>query len=120
TVKAKVSLIESHKMGGDCLNYGCVPSKALIRSAALAHQMAHADRYGIEPATPRVNFKSVMARVHEVIRMIEPHDSVERYTQLGVEVIKGYARIVDPWTVEVALNEGNTRRLTTRNIIIAA
>lgn len=119
TVKAKVSLIESHKMGGDCLNYGCVPSKALIRSAALAHQMAHADRYGIEPATPRVNFKSVMARVHEVIRMIEPHDSVERYTQLGVEVIKGYARIVDPWTVEVALNEGDTRRLTTRNIIIA-
>jgi pyruvate/2-oxoglutarate dehydrogenase complex dihydrolipoamide dehydrogenase (E3) component len=118
-VRAKVSLIEAHKMGGDCLNYGCVPSKALIRSAALAYQIAHADRFGIEPATPRVNFKSVMARIQAVIRTIEPHDSVARYTQLGVEVIKGYARIVDPWTVEVALNEGDTRRLTTRNIVIA-
>jgi pyruvate/2-oxoglutarate dehydrogenase complex dihydrolipoamide dehydrogenase (E3) component/uncharacterized membrane protein YdjX (TVP38/TMEM64 family) len=119
TVRAKVSLVEAHKMGGDCLNYGCVPSKALIRSAALAYQIAHADRFGIEPATPRVNFKSVMARIQAVIRTIEPHDSVARYTQLGVEVIKGYARIVDPWTVEVALNEGDTRRLTTRNIVIA-
>jgi pyruvate/2-oxoglutarate dehydrogenase complex dihydrolipoamide dehydrogenase (E3) component/uncharacterized membrane protein YdjX (TVP38/TMEM64 family) len=119
TVRAKVSLVEAHKMGGDCLNYGCVPSKALIRSAALAYQIAHADRFGVEPATPRVNFKSVMARIQAVIRTIEPHDSVARYTQLGVEVIKGYARIVDPWTVEVALNEGDTRRLTTRSIVIA-
>jgi pyruvate/2-oxoglutarate dehydrogenase complex dihydrolipoamide dehydrogenase (E3) component/uncharacterized membrane protein YdjX (TVP38/TMEM64 family) len=119
TVRAKVSLVEAHKMGGDCLNYGCVPSKALIRSAALAYQIAHADLFGIEPATPRVNFKSVMARIQAVIRTIEPHDSVARYTQLGVEVIKGYARILDPWTVEVALNEGDTRRLTTRNIVIA-
>jgi pyruvate/2-oxoglutarate dehydrogenase complex dihydrolipoamide dehydrogenase (E3) component/uncharacterized membrane protein YdjX (TVP38/TMEM64 family) len=120
TVKAKVTLVEAHRMGGDCLNYGCVPSKALIRSATLAHQMRHADRYGIEPAAPRINFRSVMARVHEVIRAIEPHDSVERYTKLGVEVMKGYAKIVDPWTVEVALNEGDTRRLTTRSIVIAA
>jgi pyruvate/2-oxoglutarate dehydrogenase complex dihydrolipoamide dehydrogenase (E3) component/uncharacterized membrane protein YdjX (TVP38/TMEM64 family) len=119
TVRAKVTLVEAHRMGGDCLNYGCVPSKALIRSATLAYQMAHADRYGIEPATPRVNFRSVMARIHEVIRTIEPHDSVERYTKLGVEVMKGYARIIDPWTVEVALNEGDTRRLSTRNIVIA-
>jgi pyruvate/2-oxoglutarate dehydrogenase complex dihydrolipoamide dehydrogenase (E3) component/uncharacterized membrane protein YdjX (TVP38/TMEM64 family) len=120
TVRAKVTLVEAHKMGGDCLNYGCVPSKALIRSAMLAYEMAHAERYGIEPAAPRINFRSVMARIHEVIRAIEPHDSVERYTQLGVEVMKGYARIVDPWTVEVALNEGGTRRLTTRSIVIAA
>jgi pyruvate/2-oxoglutarate dehydrogenase complex dihydrolipoamide dehydrogenase (E3) component/uncharacterized membrane protein YdjX (TVP38/TMEM64 family) len=119
TVRAKVTLVEAHRMGGDCLNYGCVPSKALIRSATLAYQMAHADRYGIEPATPRVNFRSVMARIREVIRTIEPHDSVERYTRLGVEVMKGYARIIDHWTVEVALNEGDTRRLTTRNIVIA-
>jgi pyruvate/2-oxoglutarate dehydrogenase complex dihydrolipoamide dehydrogenase (E3) component/uncharacterized membrane protein YdjX (TVP38/TMEM64 family) len=120
TVKAKVTLIEAHRMGGDCLNYGCVPSKALIRSATLAHQMAHADRYGIEPAAPCINFRSVMGRIHEVIREIEPHDSVERYTKLGVEVMKGYAKIVDPWTVEVALNERDTRRLTTRSIVIAA
>jgi len=119
TVRAKVTLVEAHRMGGDCLNYGCVPSKALIRSATLAYQMAHADRYGIEPAAPRVNFRSVMARIQEVIRTIEPHDSVERYTQLGVDVMKGYARIIDPWTVEVALNEGDPRRLTTRNIVIA-
>lgn len=120
TVRAKVTLVEAHRMGGDCLNYGCVPSKALIRSATLAYEMAHADRYGIEPATPRINFRSVMARIHEVIRAIEPHDSVERYTKLGVEVLKGYARIVDPWTVEVALNDGDTLRLTTRSIVIAA
>jgi pyruvate/2-oxoglutarate dehydrogenase complex dihydrolipoamide dehydrogenase (E3) component/uncharacterized membrane protein YdjX (TVP38/TMEM64 family) len=120
TVRAKVTLVEAHRMGGDCLNYGCVPSKALIRSATLAYQMAHADRYGIEPATPRINFRSVMARIQEIIRAIEPHDSVERYTKLGVEVIKGYAKLVDPWTVEVALNEGDTRRLTTRSIVIAA
>lgn len=120
TVKAKVTLTEAHRMGGDCLNYGCVPSKALIRSATLAHQMMHADRYGIEPAIPRIDFRSVMARIHQAIRAIEPHDSVERYTKLGVEVLQGYAKIVDPWTVEVALNEGGTRRLTTRSIVIAA
>ena len=119
-VKSKVTLIEAHRMGGDCLNYGCVPSKALIRSATLAHQMAHADRYGLERSTPRINFRSVMARIQEVIRAIEPHDSVERYTKLGVDVMQGYANIVDPWTVEVTLNEGGTRRLTTRSIVIAA
>ena len=119
-VKAKVTLIEGGKMGGDCLNYGCVPSKALIRSAKLAHQMATADRYGLERTMPRFSFKAVMARVHEVIRTIEPHDSVERYTRLGVEVLRGYARIADPWTVEIALTDGGIKRLTTRSIIIAA
>jgi len=90
-VKAKVTLVESHKMGGDCLNYGCVPSKALIKSAKLAHQMRHAERYGLiaagassAEAAPRFSFKHVMQRVHEVIRAIEPHDSIERYTGLGV------------------------------------
>jgi pyruvate/2-oxoglutarate dehydrogenase complex dihydrolipoamide dehydrogenase (E3) component/uncharacterized membrane protein YdjX (TVP38/TMEM64 family) len=119
-VKAKVTLIESHKMGGDCLNYGCVPSKALIRSAKLAHQMRHGEHYGLKAAEPQFSFRKVMARVHEVIRTIEPHDSVERYTGLGVEVLKGYARIVDPWTVEVAFEGGKTQRLTTRSIVIAA
>jgi pyruvate/2-oxoglutarate dehydrogenase complex dihydrolipoamide dehydrogenase (E3) component/uncharacterized membrane protein YdjX (TVP38/TMEM64 family) len=119
-VKAKVTLIESHKMGGDCLNYGCVPSKALIRSAKLAHQMRHGEHYGLEATEPEFSFRKVMARVHEVIRTIEPHDSVERYTSLGVEVLQGYARIVDPWTVQLALNDGTTRKLTARSIVIAA
>ncbi len=119
-VKASVTLVEAHKMGGDCLNYGCVPSKALIKSARLAHSMRHADHYGLEATAPQFSFRKVMQRVQEVIRTIEPHDSVERYTGLGVEVLQGYARIVDPWTVEIALDDGGTRRLTTRSIIIAA
>jgi len=120
TVKAKVTLIEAHRMGGDCLNYGCVPSKALIRSAKLAHEMRHADRYGLEAAVPQLRFSQVMQRVHEVIRAIEPHDSIERYTALGVEVLQGRARIVDPWTVEVQLHDGTTQRLSSRAIVIAA
>lgn len=119
-VKAKVTLIEAHKMGGDCLNYGCVPSKALIRSAKLAHQMRHASHYGLTDATPAFSFKAVMQRIHDVIVAIEPHDSVERYTGLGVEVLQGYAKLVNPWTVEVALNGGGTQRLTARSIVIAA
>ena len=117
--KAKVTLVESHRMGGDCLNYGCVPSKALIKSAKLAHQMRQADHYGLEPVEPKVPFARVMARVHQVIADIAPHDSVERYTNLGVEVLEGYAKLIDPWTVEIAMNDGSTRRLTTRAIIIA-
>ncbi|MFU2487898.1 FAD-dependent oxidoreductase [Thauera sp. WH-1] len=119
-VKAKVTLVEAHKMGGDCLNTGCVPSKALIRSAKLAHQIRHASHYGLDTAEPSFSFRTVMARVHAVIRRIEPHDSIERYTGLGVEVMQGHARVVDPWTVEVALNDGGTRRITTRSIVIAA
>ncbi len=119
-VKARVTLVEAHKMGGDCLNYGCVPSKALIRSAKLAHQIRHGEHYGLQTAQPAFSFSKVMARIQQVIRTIEPHDSVERYTALGVEVLQGYARIVDPWTVEVALNGGGTQRLTTRSIVIAA
>jgi pyruvate/2-oxoglutarate dehydrogenase complex dihydrolipoamide dehydrogenase (E3) component/uncharacterized membrane protein YdjX (TVP38/TMEM64 family) len=126
-VKAKVTLVEAHKMGGDCLNYGCVPSKALIKSAKLAHQMAHAERYGLNSYSGNsdegykpISFKKVMARVHAVIAAIEPHDSIERYTGLGVEVLQGYAKIINPWTVEIALNNGETQRLTTRNIVIAA
>ena len=117
--KAKVTLIEANKMGGDCLNFGCVPSKALIKSARVAHQMRHADHYGLKAVEPEVPFSAVMERVHKVIAEIEPHDSVERYTGLGVEVLEGYAKLIDPWTVEVALKDGSTQRLTTRSIIIA-
>ena len=119
-VKAKVTLVEAHKMGGDCLNYGCVPSKALIKSARVAHQMRHADAYGLEPSIPRFSFRQVMARVHAVIAAIAPHDSVERYTGLGVEVLQGHARIVNPWTVEITDADGSKQSLTTRSIVIAA
>ncbi|MFM1979700.1 bifunctional TVP38/TMEM64 family protein/FAD-dependent oxidoreductase [Limnohabitans sp.] len=119
-VKAKVTLIEAQKMGGDCLNYGCVPSKALIKSAKLAHQMRHGANYGLSDTAPSFSFKAVMQRVHDVIRAIEPHDSVERYTGLGVEVLQGYGKLVNPWTVEVTLNDGQVQRLTARSIVIAA
>jgi pyruvate/2-oxoglutarate dehydrogenase complex dihydrolipoamide dehydrogenase (E3) component/uncharacterized membrane protein YdjX (TVP38/TMEM64 family) len=119
-VKAKVTLIEAHKMGGDCLNYGCVPSKAIIKSAKLAHQMRHAHNYGLSDTTPSFSFKAVMQRVHDVIAAVEPHDSVERYTNLGVEVLQGYAKITSPWTVEIAMNDGSKQTLTTRSIVIAA
>ncbi|WDA41591.1 FAD-dependent oxidoreductase [Erythrobacter sp. BLCC-B19] len=120
TVKAKVTLVEAHQMGGDCLNTGCVPSKAIIKSAKIAHQMRHADKYGLAATAPQVPLKAVMARVLEAIKTIEPHDSVERYTGLGVDVVEGYARIIDPWTVEIARNDGGTQRLTTRSIVIAS
>ena len=120
TVKAKVTLVEAHEMGGDCLNTGCVPSKALIKSAKVAAMIRHADRYGLTASEPQVPFKAVMARVLDTITTIEPHDSVERYEGLGVDVVKGYATIIDPWTVEIARNDGGTQRLTTRSIIIAS
>ncbi|MEL7518766.1 MAG: FAD-dependent oxidoreductase [Pseudomonadota bacterium] len=119
TVKAKVTLVEAGDMGGDCLNTGCVPSKALIKSAKVAEAMRHADKYGLTSHEPEVPFKQTITRVMDIIKTIEPHDSVERYTGLGVDVIKGYAKIIDPWTVEIALNEGGTKRLTTRSIVIA-
>ena len=119
-VKAKVTLVEAHKMGGDCLNYGCVPSKALIKSAKLASQMRHGEKYGLSDTTPSFSFKTVMRRIHDIIKAIEPHDSVERYTGLGVEVLQGHARLVNPWTVEIALNDGGKQTLTARSIVIAA
>lgn len=119
-VKAKVTLVEAHKMGGDCLNYGCVPSKALIKSAKLAHQMRHGEKYGLTATEPGFSFRAVMQRVHDVIAAVEPHDSVERYTGLGVDVVQGRARIIDPWTVEIMRNDGTMQRLTTRSIVIAA
>ena len=119
-VKAKVTLVEAHKMGGDCLNFGCVPSKAIIKSAKLAHQMRHADKYGLQKAFPAFDFKAIMQRVHDIIAAIAPHDSVERFTGLGVDVLEGYAKIINPWTVEIALKDGSKKTLTTRSIVIAA
>ncbi len=119
-VKAKVTLVEAHKMGGDCLNYGCVPSKALIKSAKVAQLMRNAADYGLEAVEPKFSFAKVMSRVHKIILAIESHDSVARYTELGVDVLKGHAKLVDPWTVEIQLNDGSHQRLTTRSIIIAA
>ncbi len=118
-VKSKVTLVEGHKMGGDCLNFGCVPSKALIKSATVAHQMKHGEKYGLSNTEAKFSFKAVMARVHHVIAEIAPHDSVERFTGLGVEVLQGHAKIIDPWTVEVTLHDGSKQRLTTKTIVIA-
>jgi len=113
-VKAKVTLIEKHKMGGDCLHTGCVPSKAIIRSAKFISHIGRSQEFGIKNAEAKFDFSEVMQRVHKIIEKIEPHDSVERYTGLGVDVIKGEAKVVSPWTVEV-----NGQTINTKNIIIA-
>ena len=119
-VKAKVTLVEAHRMGGDCLNTGCVPSKALIRSAHVMKQIRQAAAFGVKDAGGEVDFPAVMARIQRVIHDIEPHDSVERYTALGVEVLQGHARLASPWSVEVTAADGTTRTLTSRSIVVAA
>lgn len=113
--KAKVTLIEKHKMGGDCLNTGCVPSKALIRSAKLLSQTKRAAEFGIKQINVAFDFADIMDRVRQTIKQIQPHDSVERYTRLGVDCIQGHATITSPWTVEV-----NNKVIRTRSVIIAA
>ena len=117
--KAKVTLIEKHLMGGDCLNTGCVPSKALIHAATLAHEAKHAKDIGINTGDINVDFQKVMQSVHKGIEQVEPHDSVERYTNLGVNCLTGNATIINPWTVEIETEQGKVQR-TARNIIIAA
>lgn len=117
--KAKVTLVEAHQMGGDCLNTGCVPSKALLKSAKIAQAARDGARYGVETGPVSVDFPAVMQRIRNVIADIEPHDSVERFTGLGVECLSGYARFVDPWTVDIALNDGGTQRLTAKAFVIA-
>lgn len=112
--KAKVILVEKHKMGGDCLNTGCVPSKSIIRSGRIMSYIRRAQEYGIDEGSGQVNFPAVMERVQSVIKTIEPHDSVERFTSLGVEVELGEATIESPYEVTV-----NDRTITTRSIIIA-
>ena len=114
-VKSKVILIERHKMGGDCLNTGCVPSKAILRSAKVASMMNRAEKFGIEPVEVKPVFSKVMKRVHKIIETIEPHDSIERFTGLGVECVTGEAEIIDKHTVRVG-----DRDIRTKSIIIAA
>ncbi|MCG9778422.1 dihydrolipoyl dehydrogenase [Photobacterium damselae] len=113
-VKAEVTLIEKHKMGGDCLNTGCVPSKALIRAAHNMAEIQRAAEFGVSTGPIAVDFKQVMTRVQNVISKIEPHDSIERYRSLGVNCITGEASIRSPWEVEV-----NGKIITTKNIVIA-
>jgi dihydrolipoamide dehydrogenase len=117
-VKAKVTLIEKHKMGGDCLNTGCVPSKALIRSAKWLSHLRRSQEFGIKKASAEFDFADVIERVQATIKTVAPHDSIERYTQLGVNVIIGEAKIVSPWEVEVRSDDG-TQVLTSRAIVIA-
>jgi len=119
-VKAKVTLVERHRMGGDCLNTGCVPSKALLRTAKVLAQARHAPAYGIRRMQAEFDFADVMQRVGRVVATVEPHDSVERYRGLGVDVVEGEASIVDPWRVRVRTRDGAERTITTRNIVIAA
>jgi dihydrolipoamide dehydrogenase len=114
TVNAKVTLIEKHKMGGDCLNTGCVPSKALIKSAKIASLIKRSNEFGIQVKESNIDFPAVMERVQSIIKKIEPHDSVERFESLGVECIEGEAIITTPWSVKI-----NGKTLTTKNIIIA-
>jgi pyruvate/2-oxoglutarate dehydrogenase complex dihydrolipoamide dehydrogenase (E3) component/uncharacterized membrane protein YdjX (TVP38/TMEM64 family) len=114
-VKAKVGLIERHKMGGDCLNTGCVPSKALLRSAKINHYIGQAEKYGLKDGAAEVDFPAVMERVQQVITDIEPHDSVERYTSLGVECLQGQATLKSPYEVEL-----DGKVLTAKNIVIAS
>lgn len=119
-VKSTVSLIEAHKMGGDCLNYGCVPSKSLIQSAKLAAQVRDAERYGVGKLKPEIDFAAVMRRVADNIKAIAPHDSPERYRQLGVDVVQGYAKLLDPWRVEISTGgDEAVRQLSARSIVLA-
>ncbi|UJF18597.1 dihydrolipoyl dehydrogenase [Vibrio sp. SS-MA-C1-2] len=113
-VKAKVTLIEKHKMGGDCLNTGCVPSKALIRIAHSAAEVKKMKKFGIESTISNVDFQQVMGQIKQVIKTVEPHDSIERYTELGVNCVTGEAKILNPWQVSV-----NGETLTSKNIVIA-
>lgn len=121
TVNAKAILIERHKMGGDCLNTGCVPSKAILRSAKIKHYIEKAEDYGLSaPDQVKANFPAVMQRVQNVIKAIEPHDSVERYEGLGVQCEQGDATIVSPWEVELSQPNGETKRFSAKNIVIAS
>ncbi|WP_392340034.1 FAD-dependent oxidoreductase [Moritella marina] len=113
-VKSKVTLIEKHRMGGDCLNTGCVPSKALIRSAHAVAEISRANEFGIDAEIKQINFEKVMGRIQNVIKAIEPHDSIARYSAMGVECLTAEAKIIDPWRVQIG-----EQVLTTKNIVVA-
>jgi pyruvate/2-oxoglutarate dehydrogenase complex dihydrolipoamide dehydrogenase (E3) component/uncharacterized membrane protein YdjX (TVP38/TMEM64 family) len=117
--KAKVTLVEAGAMGGDCLNTGCVPSKALIKAASVAHTAHSGARFGVKASDISIDFPAVMSHVLGAITAIKPHDSIERYSSLGVDVQTGYARLIDPWTVEISNSDGKVQRLTSRAIVVA-
>ena len=119
-VKAKVTLVEKHMMGGDCLNFGCVPSKALIRSAKFLSHVKRSKEFGMQGADAKFDFADVMERVQRVVAAVEPHDSVDRYSSLGVDVVRGQAKIKSPWAVDIKGEDGAVRTLTTKCIVIAA
>ncbi len=119
-VKAKVTLVEKHKMGGDCLNTGCVPSKSMIASAKLLNRMQRSKEFGIESAVATWDFADVMERIQRVVNEIEPHDSIARYSSMGVDCVTGTAKIISPWEVEITTESGGKQKLTTKNIVIAA
>lgn len=114
TVKAKVALIEKHKMGGDCLNYGCVPSKAIIATAKKVHLTKKAKEFGLKKVEIEFDFQDIMKRVSGIIQKIEPNDSIERYSKMGVECLTGEAKVITPFEVEIS-----GKRITTKNIVIA-
>jgi pyruvate/2-oxoglutarate dehydrogenase complex dihydrolipoamide dehydrogenase (E3) component/uncharacterized membrane protein YdjX (TVP38/TMEM64 family) len=118
-VRAKVTLVESHRMGGDCLNTGCVPSKALIHASRQVRMLQEASRFGVIPQGHQVDFQRVMHHVHESIRTIAPNDSMERYEGLGVEVLEGQASFIDPWTVEIRQPDGTALRRTAPQVVLA-
>ncbi len=123
--QAKVTLVEASRLGGDCLHYGCVPSKALIQSAKVAHQVRTAAQFGVQPPAlaldaQALDWPALMARIARVIASIAPHDSPERYTALGVDVLQGHAKITSPWTVDVTRPDHSVQRIRTRSIVIAA
>jgi len=121
TVKAKPILIEAHKMGGDCLNTGCVPSKALLRSAKINHYLQRSAEYGLKlPASASVDFPAVMGRVQKIIKTIEPHDSVERYEGMGVQCEHGRARILSPYEVEITYGDGGQKIVSAERIVVAS
>ena len=113
TVNAKVALVEKHQMGGDCLNTGCIPSKALISCAKKVHIARSADEFGLK-TSGEVDFSAVMAKVKGAIARIAPNDSIERFQSLGVDCFKGEASFVGPWTIAIG-----KKRITARSIVIA-
>ncbi|MGE0311528.1 MAG: FAD-dependent oxidoreductase [Lautropia sp.] len=120
TVKAQVTLVEKHRMGGDCLNTGCVPSKALLKTAKLMALARDSRVYGIERMDATLDFAAAMQRVQHVVSKVEPHDSVERYRGLGVDVVEGEAKLVSPWEVEIQPRDGGApKRLAARSIVLA-
>ena len=119
-VKAKVVLIEKHQMGGDCLNTGCVPSKALIQTTRLLAKTRRSHEFGIRDIASAYDFGDIMARVQRIVKTIAPHDSIERYTQLGVDVIQGNAKLISPWDIEITTPSGGTQHISSASVIIAA